>query len=194
MANQNITITNRYTHKKAKPTVFSKNNDKSVSRTQQHFKDETNINSIMKRYKASGLLTDPLHKPTTYPEFGDFTGIVDFQTMQNKQIQIRDYFMSLPAELRKRFENNPQNLMTFMSDPANVKEARELGLLPRDLSSIKYIRTLEDGSVIDITDEVIANRGLFVDGKRVNRDGTIYVEATAQPVVDPISPEIPTEE
>lgn len=192
MANKTITIKTRYTHQKAKPTIFSKDNSKSVSRTQQHFREEANINSIMDRYNKSGLLTDPAKVATIMPKFGDFTNISDFQTMQNRIVEVKNYFMSLPADIRRRFDNNPNSLLTWMSDPENTKEARDLGLIGRDLSNVRYTKELEDGSIVDITDEVIQNRGLFVNGKRVNRDGTLYVEVKENPVVP--TNETPSEE
>ena len=73
-------------------TVFPEDNPKAISRTQQHFKKEADINHILKKFKKSGLLTDPLHRPTQYPQFGDFTNVTDFHgllilnyTIQSKQ-------------------------------------------------------------------------------------------------------------
>lgn len=186
MANQTTKPKNRYTHEKTKPTMFSKDNNKSISKTQQHFKSEADINLVMKRYNTSGLLTDPSKVPTVMPKFGDFSNVQDFHSMQNKLIEVKNYFMSLPSETRKLFDNNPQNLLSWIADPKNLKEARELGLLPRDLSQIRYTKEDENGSIIDITDEVIQNRGLFVNGKRFNKDGTLYQEVSEK------APEVPS--
>lgn len=187
MANQTIQIKTRYTHKKAKPTSFSKTDNSSVSKTQQHFREDCNINSIIKKYNTSGLLTDPAVVPTRQPMTGDMTGVVDFHTMQNKMIEMRQYFKSIPAIIRKRFGNDPDQLLAWINNPDNKSEAIELGLLPRDLSNVRYFKTLQDGSEVDITEEVIANRGLFVDGKRVNKDGTPYIEAVQK--TTEVSPE-----
>jgi phage internal scaffolding protein len=178
MVNKDVKFKTRYTHKSDKGTSFPKGDDKSLSRTQQHFRKEANINSIVAKYRTSGLLTNPMHKATLYPEFGDFSNVTDFQTMQNKMIEINDYFMSLPANIRKEFDNSPQKLMAFMSDEQNIDKARELGLVAKDLSQLKYIKTLDDGTEVDITEEVIKNRGYFVDGKRVNKNGTLYQEVS----------------
>lgn len=192
MANQTVTIKTRYTHKTDKGTLFPKDNPKAVSRTQQHFLKETNINSIMAKFKKSGLLTNPLTQSTIMPQFGDFTNISDYQTLQNKLASINSYFENLPAETRREFDNDPQKLMQFVSNPENKEKAIKLGLLSRDLTHIKYTKTLEDGSIVDCTDEVIANRGLFVNGKRVNKDGTLYQEVQEVPVVPetPVIPEV----
>lgn len=39
--------------------------------------------------------------------------------------------MSLPAELRKRFRNDPGMLLAFLEDPQNRAEAESLGLVDR---------------------------------------------------------------
>lgn len=144
-------------------TVFDKDNPRSVSRTQQHFKKDTNINSIMKKYKKSGLLVDPSIKPTAMPQFGDFTKVEDFHSLQNRLCEIQSYFNSLPVEIRTKFKNDPHQLMAFMNDEANHEEALRLGLIDNDLDNIKY--TDREGN--DITEAVIAKRGLFRNGKLV---------------------------
>lgn len=172
MANQNIQISNRYNRPKGEGLSFDKSNPKAVSRTQQHFKNECNINSIMKKYEKTGFLTDPTKIPTRCPQFGDFSNIVDYQTLKNKQIEIDKYFSSLPAALRVHFNHNPQELMEWIIKPENKQKALEMGLLNHDLSNVKYV----DDKGNDITDEVIKTRGLFINGHRVNKDGSPYVE------------------
>ena len=93
--------------------------------TQQHFKDETDINNILRQFKITGLLPEaPLS-----PRYGDFTGIVDYHTALNSVISAEDGFMTLPAELRARFGNDPAQLIDFLSNENNRSEAEKLGLL-----------------------------------------------------------------
>lgn len=171
MVNQTTTIKNRYSCPKAKGITFHKSNPKSVSRTQQHFKDEANINSIMTKYGKSGLLTDPTKTPTKMPQFGDYSEVADFQTMQNKVIEVNNYFQSLPADIRKMFDNDPQKLQEWISNPENEKEALKLGLLDNKLENLKYV---DETTGDDITQKVIDERGIYIQGKRVNRDGSPY--------------------
>ncbi len=102
--------------------------NKSVSMTQAQFQDECDINKIMDRYFRTGCLSDPLSrmKPGTY---GDFTNMGDYMENMNKIIQAREMFDALPAKVRERFGNNPGAMIDFVMDPANQKEAIELGLL-----------------------------------------------------------------
>lgn len=150
-----------------KKTFFNKNHNQSKSRTRQSFRDECDINKIMKR--VQGRMINVSTNPKV-PIYGDFSDIPNYTDMLNKTIKVRNYFMSLPAMVRAKFENDPQQLIDFVSDPKNLKEARDLKLLPPDMSGVRYMKK-ENGQMIDITEEVVNKRGLFKDGVRVGKDG-----------------------
>lgn len=156
-------IKGRFVYEETPGIVFNSNNPKSVSRTQQHFKQEADINYIMARYAKTGVLVDPLKVVNRKPQFGDFTNVSDFMTAQNKVIEVNSYFDRLPAKIRLMFNNNVNELLLFLSKDENLAEAEKLGLVERDLSKVKYVD--KDGN--DITDKVIAERGIFVNGKLV---------------------------
>jgi len=101
------------------------------SRTQQHFAKEADINTIMKRYSKTGYLVDPTIARTRIPYFGDVSFNFDFHALQIKLIEINDRFGLMPAEIREKFENSPEKCLNWLADPANAKEAGELGLLPK---------------------------------------------------------------
>lgn len=128
--------------KKKVRLLFNKNNPKSVSKTEQHHREETNINRIVNKYGVSGLLTEASPTVQRYPQFGDFTNVVDFHSAQNKLVEIKTYFASLPAKLREKFNNDPRQLMAFMSNEENIKEAQELGLLEKPVVG-------NDGSIVE---------------------------------------------
>jgi len=95
------------------------------SLAQQHFKDECDINNILRQFNITGQLpTSPLS-----PRYGDFTGVVDYQTALNAVIAAEDGFMTLPAETRARFGNDPEQLIQFLADEGNRAEAEKLGLV-----------------------------------------------------------------
>lgn len=102
--------------------------------TQQHCKDECDINYILKRYEDTGSWSGDLRQPTRTFQYGDYTEIPDFIEAQNIIIEGREAFESLPARLRKRFNNNPADLLQFLSDPANRDECIELGLIEPDFA------------------------------------------------------------
>jgi phage internal scaffolding protein len=96
-----------------------------ASLAQQHFKDECDINNILRQFNVTGLLPEaPLS-----PRYGDFTGIGDYHTALNQVIAAEDEFMALPATIRARFENDPALLIDFLANEENRQEAEKLGLL-----------------------------------------------------------------
>ena len=96
-----------------------------ASLAQQHFKDECDINNILRQFNITGLLPEaPLS-----PRYGDFTGIGDYHTALNQVIAAEDEFMSLPAAIRARFQNDPALLIDFLDNEENRQEAEKLGLV-----------------------------------------------------------------
>lgn len=99
------------------------------SLAKQEFTEESDINFIAEKFGLTGEMPQVL----TLPAYGDFEGIYDFQTAQNTVIQAERQFMTLPAKVRKRFNNDPQELLQFMGkmqegDQNAIEEAVFLGL------------------------------------------------------------------
>lgn len=95
------------------------------SRTQQQFKEESDINTIVARFGISGVMPADFGMPQSV----DFTETVtDYHTALNLVRQADEDFMQLPGALRERFRNDPQELMNFVENPANLDEARALKL------------------------------------------------------------------
>jgi phage internal scaffolding protein len=102
--------------------------------TQQHFKDECDINNILRQFNVTGLLPEaPLS-----PRYGDFTGISDYHSALNQVIAAEDEFMALPAQIRSRFDNDPAKLIDFLDNAENKDEAIKLGLViqPAELPQV----------------------------------------------------------
>lgn len=93
--------------------------------TQQQFKDEVDINTIVERFGLGHELPESFRAP----EFGDFSDVGDFQSAQNAVIAAQEAFMDMPAGMRARFNNSPQVLMEFLGNRENLEEARKMGLL-----------------------------------------------------------------
>jgi len=102
-----------------------------ATRTQQHFKDETDINNILRMFNITGQLP----KKALTPQYGDFSGVVDYHTALNAVIAAEDEFMTLPATLRARFDNDPAALVQFLDNPENLNEAQKLGLVKKPEAS-----------------------------------------------------------
>lgn len=119
-----------YTYPKKPGLSFAKENPKSISKTQQHFKADADIHTIMDRYTHTGLYYDPLKPPTRQPQYGDYSN-VDYQGLQNTIAKINNDFSLLPSNIRRMFGDNPQIMIDWLSNPENKEEAIKLGLLPR---------------------------------------------------------------
>jgi len=94
------------------------------SLTQQQFKDECDINYIMAQFGKTNKVPTTLRVPT----YGDFSGVGDYQTAMNVLVATRESFMQLPAKLRERFHNDPQEFLTFVEDKENLEESYKLGI------------------------------------------------------------------
>jgi len=92
--------------------------------TQQHSKDQVDINNIMKRYIKTGVLD---HVAKYKPQYRDNNSI-DYQESMNIVIKADEMFSELPAQARKQFNNDPAAFLDFVQDPANHDKLHELGL------------------------------------------------------------------
>jgi len=94
------------------------------SLTRQEFREECDINTILRRFGITGQLPENVRMPT----YGDFVGVRDFQTAMNAVASARESFDAMPAHVRSRFGNDPGAFVDFCSDVNNLEEARRLGL------------------------------------------------------------------
>lgn len=105
------------------------------SKTQQQFKEEVDINTIVERFGLTGELPQTNRMPVS----GDFTSITDFHTALTAVRQAQEGFMEFPAQIRSKFRNDPGEMLRFLADPENRAEAEKLGLVkkktppPRDV-------------------------------------------------------------
>lgn len=98
--------------------------DHSSDMAKQSFKDECNINKIMARFQKTGAID---HYAKHGPSYGDVTSTSLHQAM-NIIAEAETMFEELPATLRKKFGNDPEQFLDFVQDPKNLEEMRELGL------------------------------------------------------------------
>lgn len=101
--------------------------EEEPSRTQQQFAEESDINEIVRRFGLTGEFPQSFKPPVS----GDFTGITDFHSAMNAVLEAQGQFDSLPAEVRDRFRNDPQELFDFVADEKNRDEALKIGLIPK---------------------------------------------------------------
>lgn len=94
--------------------------------TKQSMRDEVDINKIVARFAKTGMLSS---FNGGEPFYGDVSDILSYQDALNVVVRARELFDGLPAELRERFANDPARLISFLDNPANKKEAIELGIV-----------------------------------------------------------------
>lgn len=102
--------------------VITLNNE--PTKTQQQFKDQCDVNNIMKKYKLTGEWPNPKKQGI----YLDSTNLPDYQSALNTVIAANDSFSTLPSDVRKRFSNDPAEMIKFLADPKNNEEAIKLGL------------------------------------------------------------------
>lgn len=97
-------------------------------RTHQSFKQECDINNIMKKYMKNGVLPELIKRD---PRYGDFSNVPDYQTSLETVQMAHDQFNALSAKVRERFNNDPANFLAFVHDDKNIDEMIKLGLASR---------------------------------------------------------------
>lgn len=121
MRNQERTI-------RANGSLRIQTHNSGKSRVQQQFKDDTDINLIMKKYEQ-GIM--PTHLATGPGFYGDFTEIKSYEQALNALDHADQAFNLLPATIRAQFQNDPHQLTQFLANPNNLEAARDLGLISR---------------------------------------------------------------
>lgn len=115
-------FTNPYTPAEKREKLGTSNLEESM--TIQADAEDADINIIMRKYNTTGLL--PQLQMAAL--MGDFSEADDFRSAQEKIKAANEAFAEVPAALRKRFDNDPQQFIDFVLDDANKDEAIKLGL------------------------------------------------------------------
>lgn len=105
---------------------------KDPSLADQSQAEDADINTIVRRFGLDGQLPES----PRVPSYQDFDGVFDFQSAMNSVRTATEDFMAMPARLRARFHNNPQELLEFVSNEDNRSEAVKLGLVPEKAAEI----------------------------------------------------------
>ncbi len=98
------------------------------SRTKQALRAMCDINNIVARYNKTGLI-DHINKNAGV--YSDVSSLRDYPSALRLIKRGRDLFEALPPNIREKFGNDPSQLIVFLDDLKNKKEAIELGLVPK---------------------------------------------------------------
>lgn len=91
----------------------------------QSFKDECDINQIMAKFQRTGVLEHVSKYEGAYGECPSH----DFREALEIVANAQEMFAELPSEVRRRFDNDPEEFLKFCENEENRDEAIKLGLL-----------------------------------------------------------------
>ena len=121
--------------------------DQNDGRTQQHQKDECDINLIIKRHTPEQIA---LMATQNEGQYGDATSI-DYHAAQNIIANANTMFNDLPSEIRNQFDNDPAIFLDFTSNKENYPQMIEMGIM--DDSNIPE-RTPVSESTVSVSEPV----------------------------------------
>ena len=99
----------------------------SDSLTQQHFKDECDVNKIVDRYVKTGILE---HQSAIDAHYGDVSELpTDLMAAYDAVGRAEAAFADLPSDVRKSLDNDPARLQEWLANPDNRADAEKYGLL-----------------------------------------------------------------
>lgn len=104
--------------------VITKNSGKSMTDTQ--FKDDCDINVIIKRFGLHGPYPHQTKRPGVYTDASQVPDLFNATLMVQ---EAQESFQQLPAEAREKFKNDPREMYQWLQDPKNTEEAIKLGLM-----------------------------------------------------------------
>lgn len=90
--------------------------------TKQAFKDECDINNILRRAQKTGTISHLAAHGAQYGDFADY----DFFEHQQKLTKGREIFDALPSEIRNEFRNDQVSFFRYVNDPENADRLDEL--------------------------------------------------------------------
>lgn len=100
------------------------------SLTQQSFKDDADINVLVRRFGVTGVVQGVTAPPLDM----EFAEIFDYQSAMNVLRAAQESFAELSADTRARFNNDPARYVDFCThrdddgNLTNIAEMRKMGL------------------------------------------------------------------
>jgi phage internal scaffolding protein len=119
----NVTIKFRKAYDPHKKYVF---NTEGESLTQQHFKDECDVINIIKKHDRNGIIE---HVQRGQARYGDFSEVAGYREALDLIRDAQDEFMTIPSDIRKKFDNDPGKFYEFVSNPDNKEELKQMGFI-----------------------------------------------------------------
>ncbi|WNK12735.1 MAG: internal scaffolding protein [Microvirus sp.] len=120
-------LSSAYVEKDGNNPAFNLDCSDLPSLTRQEFAEECDINVLMSRFEKTGLI-DNLNRGE--PRYLDVSDVPDMHQAMHILQTATDAFMSLPATVRRDFDNDPIKFVDFCENPENLPKLREWKLAP----------------------------------------------------------------
>jgi phage internal scaffolding protein len=99
-----------------------------VRHTKQSFKQECDVNHILRKYRKTGLIE---HANAYQGDYSDVTSVPSYQDALNALQRANDMFLTVPSDIRRKFNNDAGQFLDFVNDPANKEALYDMGLAVR---------------------------------------------------------------
>ena len=106
---------------------FGPGDPEPKSMTRQEFAEECDVNVLMAKYEKTGVWPNV---PGTEPVYLDVSAVPDLMTAMQYLEDAERAFMTLPAKVRREFDNDPVKFVDFASSKDNLTQMRDWGLAP----------------------------------------------------------------
>jgi len=116
---------------------------KGIKKAKQEFKNDADINSIMKKFQKTGIIT---HVNKHQGQYGDMSP----QTLHESLNTVRTaetMFNELPSSIRNKFENQPGQFLEYVQDPKNYADAKAIGLRLSDQAEQAALAAIEEAGL-----------------------------------------------
>lgn len=110
--------------------------DWGKSLTRQSELKYADINLIMRKYEKTGVLPPA----TRQGFFADVSGVGDYREAVERVDQMAEYFAHVPADIKKRFDNDPAEFLDFVTNPANMAEIEAMGLIAKSEDEVPPVK------------------------------------------------------
>lgn len=120
-----------------------------VQKTDQSFKNSCDINCIMDAYRKTGQFP---HFREKIAQYMDLSNMPDFVEAHNVVENAKELFYGLPAVIRNAMNNDPAQLETFITNPANLPLLEKYDLVEVQ-RKVKGPMADKNGKVIPATEE-----------------------------------------
>ena len=95
------------------------------SQTQQQFKDECDINNVVRQFAKTGHIH---HLNNSEPNYG-LADSTTYHDAMNIVVQAQQEFDAMPSEIRAKFGHSPENFLSFVENPDNAQELYDMGII-----------------------------------------------------------------